>query len=101
MIDAVAHFHGESIPKTYLRGQNRIDYMFVSSGLLPCLRWSGNLGIQDCIPTDHVGCWLEFDGKEFFRGVTKNLGTIQQKPFTMRDTKQLKMFTINMENHTV
>jgi hypothetical protein len=60
--------------------------MFVTPGIIPCLRRSGYLGIQDVIPSDHVGCWLEFDGTELFRGATENLGTIQQKPFTMRDT---------------
>ena len=73
--------------------------MFVTPGIIPCLRWSGHLGIQDGIPSDHVGCWLEFDGTELFRGATENLGTIQQKPFTMRDTEQLKMFTEKMETH--
>ena len=99
MVDAIAHFHGDEIPKTYLRGKNRIDYMFITPGIIPCMRRSGHLGIQDGIPSDHVGCWLEFDGLEMFRGATENLGTIQQKPFTMRDTEQLKMFTEKMETH--
>jgi hypothetical protein len=66
MVDAIAQFHGDDIPKTYIRGRNRIDYMFVTPGIISCLRWSGHIGIQDGIPSDHVGCWLEFDGTEFF-----------------------------------
>ena len=73
--------------------------MFITPGIIPCLRRAGHLGIQDGIPSDHVGCWLEFDGTELFRGETENLGTIQQKPFTMQDTKQLKIFTEKMETH--
>ena len=44
-------------------------------------------------------CWLEFDGTELFHGATENLGMIQQKPFTMQDTEQLKNFTEKMETH--
>ena len=46
-----------------------------------------------------MGCWLEFDGTELFRGATDNLGRIQQKPFTMRDTEQLRIFAEKMETH--
>ena len=99
MVDAIAKFHGDEAPKTYLRGKNRIDYMFVTPGIIPYLCRSGNLGIQDCIPSDHVGFWLEFDGTELFRGATENLGTIQQKPFTMRNTEQLKTFIEKMETY--
>jgi hypothetical protein len=73
--------------------------MFVTPGIIPCLRRSGHLGIQDGIPSDHVGCWLEFDGTELFRGTTENLGTILQKPFTLQDTEQLKTFTEKMDTH--
>ena len=36
---------------------------------------------------------------EIFRGATENIGTIQQKTYTMRDTKQLKMSPEKMETH--
>ena len=48
---------------------------------------------------DHVGCWLEFAGTELLRSATENLGTLQQKPFTMRNTEQLKIFMDKMETH--
>ena len=101
LVDTISHAHGEMAPKTYLRGQRRIDFVFASESLLPHLRRSGHLGILDAIPSDHVGIWLEFDGTELFRGATENLGSIQQKPFTMRDTTQLKTFTDTVEKHLV
>ena len=101
LVDTIAHAHGDMAPKTYLRGHRRIDFVFASESLLPHLRRSGHLGILDAIPSDHVGIWLEFDGTELFRGVTENLGSIQQKPFTMRDTTKLKLFTEVMEKHHV
>ena len=101
LVDTIAHAHGNMTPKTYLRGHRRIDFVFASESLLPHLRRSGHLGILDAIPSDHVGIWLEFDGTELFRGVTENLGSIPQKPFTMRDTSKLKEFTRIMEEHLV
>ena len=67
LVDTISHAHGELAPKTYLRGQRRIDFVFASESLLPHLRRSGHLGILDAIPSDHVGIWLEFDGIEIFR----------------------------------
>ena len=101
LVDTIEHAHGDMAPKTYLRGHRRIDFVFASESLLPHLRRSGHLGILDAIPSDHMGIWLEFDGTELFRGVTENLGSIQQKPFTMRDTSKLKLFTEVMEEHLV
>ena len=99
MVDAISHFHGDDAPKTYLQGRNLIYHMFVTPGIIPCIQRSGHLGIQDGIPSDHVGCWLESNGAELFRGSTENLETIQQKTFTMCDTEQLKIFTEKMETH--
>ena len=101
LVDTIAHAHGDMAPKTYLRGHRRIDFVFASESLLPHLRRSGHLGILDAIPSDHVGIWLEFDGTELYRGVTENLGSIPQKPFTMRDTSKLKMVPKIMEEHLV
>ena len=101
LVDTISHMHGDLAPKTYLRGHRRIDYVFASESLLPHLRRSGHLGILDAIPSDHVGIWLDFDGTEIVRGATEQLGSIQQKPFTMRDTTQLKKFTDTVETHLV
>ena len=50
MVDNIAHFHGNDDLKTYLRGKNRIDYMFTMPGILPYLRRSGHIWIQYGIP---------------------------------------------------
>ena len=99
MVDAISQVHSDDAPKAYLQGRNLIYHMFVTPGIIPCIQRSGHLGIQDGIPSDHVGCWLESDGAELFRGSTENLETIQQKTFTMCDTEQLKIFTEKMETH--
>ena len=101
LVDTIAHAHGDMAPNTYLRGHLRIDFVFASEPLLPHLRRSGHLRILNAISSDHVGIWLEFDGTELFRGVAENLGSIQQKTFTMRDTTKLKLFTEVMEKHLV
>eukprot|EP00957_Ditylum_brightwellii_P150385 11451698-Ditylum_brightwellii.AAC.1 len=43
LMDAYAHMHPTSNPPTYLRGQKRLDYMFITPGLLPALRPIGYL----------------------------------------------------------
>ena len=87
LVDTIEHAHGDMALKTYLRGHRRIDFIFALVSLLSHLQRSGHLGILDAIPSDQVGMWLEFDG--------------QPKPFTMRDTSKLKLFTEVMEAHLV
>ena len=92
LVDETTYFHGDDTPKTYLRGQHRIDYMFVSPDLLPCLHRSGHIVILDGLSLDHVSCWIEFDGTQLFQDATETHGSIQHTTFPMRDTMQLHIF---------
>jgi hypothetical protein len=58
MVDAISHLHSTNLPRTYLNGQRRLDYMLVTPGILPFLRRAGHFGIHEAIPSDHVGCWI-------------------------------------------
>eukprot|EP00957_Ditylum_brightwellii_P037022 2803047-Ditylum_brightwellii.AAC.1 len=38
MIDVHNHLHGEAkVPSTYQQGKNQLDYIFITSGILPSL----------------------------------------------------------------
>ena len=99
MVDAIPHLHGANFPRTYLNGQRQLDYMLVTPGILPFLRRVEHFGIHEAIPSDHVGCWIEFDGKQLFNGATKWLSSVLQKPFIMRETRKIETFKKLMEIH--
>ena len=56
MVNAISHLHGANLPRTYLNGQCRLDYMLVTPGIFPFLRQAGHFVIYEAIPSDHVGC---------------------------------------------
>eukprot|EP00957_Ditylum_brightwellii_P003232 246246-Ditylum_brightwellii.AAC.1 len=37
LIDVYKHLHPNSHPATYIQGQNRLDYVFITPGLIPAL----------------------------------------------------------------
>ena len=101
LVDAISHHHGAHLPHTCLRGRRRLDYMLVTPALLPYLRRSGHFGIQDAIPSDHVGCWIEFDGTALFRGATECLSSTLKMPFNLRQMSAVETFISIMEMHFI
>ena len=96
LVDVIAHRH-EGLPRTYLRGTQRIDFIFLSPALLPIVRKCGHLGIQDGIPSDHSALWIELDGVKLFRGATPSLASPLSKPFSMQETKKVEKFLTTLE----
>eukprot|EP00957_Ditylum_brightwellii_P143027 10898024-Ditylum_brightwellii.AAC.1 len=68
LVDAYKHMHPESHPATYLRGQKRPDYMFITHGLIPALRETDYLPFHTGIYSDHCALWADFNPKVLFLG---------------------------------
>eukprot|EP00957_Ditylum_brightwellii_P037689 2850336-Ditylum_brightwellii.AAC.1 len=55
-------------PTTYQRGQNRLDYIFIISALIPALRSTGFLPYNIPFSSDHGAAYAHFDKEILFMG---------------------------------
>ena len=99
LIDVISTRHGTPPPRTYLRGPRRIDYILANPNILSSVRKCGHLGIQDGIYSDHVGVWIELDGRKLFQSSTANMGTARVKALNLRDQKQCDRFLQVVDAH--
>ena len=98
LIDAVASRHSNP-PRTCIKGNRRIDYIFISPTLSSALLCLGHIGLQDAIFSDHCGIWLDFEAAILFRGPTQSLSSVMDAPFTLRETKKVEKYISVMEAH--
>ena len=62
LTDAHAFLHASSCnPATYVRGTKRLDYILVSEGVLPFLRFGGIEAFFTTIHSDHRGLFIDID----------------------------------------
>jgi hypothetical protein len=60
LTDAHAHFHGiEDEPPTYVRGNRRLDYVFITEGVIPYVRACGIEPFFATIHSDHRGLFVD------------------------------------------
>ena len=50
-------------PRTYVRGQHRLDYILVDTALLPAICNIGYLGSMEANLSDHTMAYVDFDEK--------------------------------------
>jgi endonuclease/exonuclease/phosphatase family metal-dependent hydrolase len=62
LMDVHAHFHGiKREPTTYVRGNRRLDYVFITEGVIPFVRAYGIEPFFATIHSDHQGLFLDLD----------------------------------------
>ena len=66
---------------------------------MPAVKRAGHVGIYDGIGSDHCGIWVEFDGRQLFRGNTEQLGSPSVPPFSIRETKKIEKYLAMLEKH--
>ncbi|MFN9979690.1 MAG: hypothetical protein ACK53Y_07245, partial [bacterium] len=67
LIDLLTLQHPDPLPPaTYIRGKERIDFIFVSAALLPNVRHTGILPYNSILISDHCPCYIDFDSKSLF-----------------------------------
>jgi hypothetical protein len=60
LIDSHTTHHGiKNEPATYARGHTRLDYIYISERLKPCLLWAGIKPFNQCIFSDHCGMFID------------------------------------------
>jgi exonuclease III len=62
LVEIIQHRHGiANEPPTYAHGQRRIDYIFVTPGLVSSIKRCGILPYSDVINSDHHCLFVDFD----------------------------------------
>ena len=69
---------------TYASGTRKIDYMLISSGLIPMVTRCGLLAFYDGIHSDHRGAFIDFNTSMIFRGKTPELHTHNTRRLTFK-----------------
>ena len=77
---------GKELPHTYIQVTRRIDFGFISRGLISALKKADQIDTVLKMPY-----WtIYFDSDQRFLGTTESLSLVMQTPFTMRKTKKLE-----------
>eukprot|EP00957_Ditylum_brightwellii_P136790 10431024-Ditylum_brightwellii.AAC.1 len=73
LVDVFTHLHPRATPPhTYQRGNNQIDYIFITPAAIPALRSTGYLPFNIPFISDHSAAYADFDEEVLFLGHTNN-----------------------------
>ena len=75
LVDVLRQFHGNNLPPTYAHSRHRLDYRFISSGLLTrgAVIGCGSLALNYGIISDHTGIFIDYDEEAMLRTDTAEL----------------------------
>jgi len=86
LIDPLASHHKDRpFPATYNRGQSRLDYILVSSSILPSVQRSGILPYQSIFYSDHRACFLDIDSIQLFGDSTTSMAPPCRRQLQLQD----------------
>ena len=82
-------------PRTYVRSQNRLDYILVDPALTHAIQRIGYLGNTEANGSDHAMAYVDFDEKLLFKGLINRPTEIHSREFMVeQDDKKLRFTTI-------
>jgi len=84
-------------PPTYNRGNERIDYILVSIGILLAVQRSGILPYDQYFISDHRPCYLDFDSKLLFGQSTSHIAPPQYRGLQLYDPRIVKEYQAVLE----
>jgi hypothetical protein len=94
LIDPLLHQHpGTPPPPTYDRGNDRIDFIFVSSALLPYVKRSGIFPYNSLFMSDHRPSYIDIDSIGLFQETTQGIGPAQHRGLQMQDPRLVTQYT--------
>lgn len=103
--DAVDHLHGKQNCPTYFRGKERLDYVFVSSDILPSIMQSGICPFDAIISSDHRAIFADIDVSKISSESTPSLMSIPtRRLFSHHEDKRkdyIKILHEKLERHNV
>jgi hypothetical protein len=79
-------------PPTYNRGQDRIDFIFVSTALLPYVNYTGIFPYDSVFMSDHRPCYVDFETVKLFGETTPNIDPPQYRGLRLEDPSIVKEY---------
>jgi hypothetical protein len=93
LCEPLTHQHTDMPPPpTYQRGKERIDYIFVSVGLLPSVKRSGILPYDQYFIADHRPCYLDFNNGLLFGNDTPTIAPSQYRGLQLHDPRTIQEY---------
>jgi exonuclease III len=93
LVDALEHVHGvECDVPTYDRGTKRIDYIFVSGGMLEYVEAAGILPLGQLVDSDHRALFIDVDLKGFMRGQPSTPAEMKRRGVNSADPRALTVY---------
>jgi len=88
LCDPLCNQHTESPPPpTYSRGKERIDYILISTGLLPSVIRSGIFPYDQIFLADHHPCYVDLDSTLLFQEGTPSIAPHQYRGLQTGDPR--------------
>ena len=97
--DAVGHFHDYFDQTSYSRGTTIIDFCFISTDLLPCIRQSGYLPLHFFSFSDHRSLYVDFDSSALFGGAPPKIPKPTARFVRSRDTQTTEKFLQRLKTY--
>ncbi len=86
------HHPDQPPPPTYDRGKEKIDFIFVSRGLLPCVIRSGIFPYNSIFMSDHRPCYIDIDSHQLFQENTPVIAPPQHRGLRMQDPRLVTQY---------
>jgi len=83
-------------PTTYSRGPNRIDYILVSSNILPAVKRSGMLPFDSIFISDHRPCFVDFAASTLFKDVTPDIAPAKRRGLQLQDPRIASKYLLHL-----
>jgi exonuclease III len=100
LVEIIQHRHGiAGEPPTYAREQKRLDYIFVTPGLLTSIKHCGILPYSDVIDSDHRCLFVDFDTQMLLGGDPAVLSPNPVRILHSRDTKGSEQYVKAVDNY--
>jgi hypothetical protein len=98
LIDSLAIHHKQRpFPATYNRGSSRLDYILVSSCLLPAVTRSGILLFQSIFYSDHRPCFIDIDPSILFEEKNHDITPPCQRQLQLHDPALVEKYNLILQ----
>ena len=97
LTDIVASTNDGEPPRTYARGQKRLDYILGDERVLRAVIKSGSLGLHEGTLSDHTLQWVDFDPDILFGEKATERKSVSTRQFTMNQAKSKKTFQAKLK----
>jgi hypothetical protein len=98
LMDPLAvHHQARPFPATNNRGSSRLDYILVSSSILPAVQRSGILPYQSLFHSDHRPCYVDINPELLFGDPTKEMAPLCWHQLQLHDPDIVQKYTSTLQ----